>query len=115
MKLHYNKHKFIEVEEVMQISSVPTGDGIDIVVKDNIKTPEDSKLIKSAILLANEKGNKNIKIIIEDSFIITSSVIGFIVKSIKIDKMNIALAVKSDDLYEMLKEMNLIDEIGRAS
>ncbi|MBP6497984.1 MAG: hypothetical protein KA253_04855, partial [Campylobacteraceae bacterium] len=53
-----------------------------------------------------------IDLCIKDSFIITSSVIGFLIKSIKVDKMFLHVSVGSQELYEMLLEMSLVDAMN---
>lgn len=84
-------------------------DGIsDIVISGNIKTPADNSMIKTAILNAMQSDhNQKIVLKIEDSFIITSSVIGSLLKFIKKDQIPLSLHVKNSELYEMLVDMEL--------
>ena len=53
-----------------------------------------------------------IDLCIKDSFIITSSVIGFLIKAIKVDQMSLHVSVGSQELYEMLLEMSLVDSMN---
>ena len=87
----------------MNVKTV-THDGVsDIVISGNIKSPADNTMIKTAILNASQSDyNQAINLKIEDSFIITSSVIGSFLKFIKKDQLPITLHVKNPELYEML-------------
>lgn len=83
---------------------------VNILITGTIKTIGDAQTIKDAIRKAYEQHQDVIiNLTIQDSFIITSSVIGFLIKSIKMDKMNLHVNVGSEELYEMLDDMNLIE------
>ncbi|MBE0494779.1 MAG: hypothetical protein IBX45_00070 [Campylobacterales bacterium] len=74
----------------------------------NIKSSADASMIRSAIQkIAEEGAEEEIVLEIKDSFIITSSVIGFLVKFISKDKLNISLEIGNPELYTMLEEMEL--------
>ena len=84
----------------------------EIHIDDNIKSLSDNDSIKHAIERAwNDDSDKQIEIYINDSFIITSSVIGFLIKFIKKDKMKLRLNICNEELYEMLDDMNLIEAL----
>ncbi len=90
---------------------------VNILITGTIKTIGNAQAIKDAIRQAHEQHPCIIiNLMIQDSFIITSSVIGFLIKSIKMDKMNLHVKVGSEELYEMLNDMNLIEimNVGRA-
>lgn len=79
-----------------------------VCVEGNIKSSSDASMIRSAIeKLADEEPQKMIVLRIRDSFIITSSVIGFLVKFINKDKLNIVLEIGNAELFSMLEEMEL--------
>jgi hypothetical protein len=85
----------------------------DIIISGNIKSISDTDIIKSAIIRVwNKDESKSLNICIDDSFIITSSVIGFLIKFIKKDRMPITLYVKNNELYEMLDDMNLVEALN---
>lgn len=85
----------------------------DIIISGNIKSISDNDSIKAAILKAwNADETRPLNIRIADSFIITSSVIGFLIKFIKKDKIPITLYVKNSELYEMLDDMNLVEALN---
>ena len=60
----------------------------------------------------NSNSDNSIEIHIKDSFIVTSSVIGFLIKFIKKDKIPITLYITNDELYEMMDDMNLIQALN---
>jgi hypothetical protein len=83
---------------------------VDIVITGTIKTIANAQTIKEAIRKTYEQfPNAMINLIIKDSFIITSSVIGFVIKFIKMDKMALHVNIGSEELYEMLEDMNLVE------
>ncbi len=83
---------------------------VDIVITGTIKTIANAQTIKEAIRKTHEQHLDHIiNLVIKDSFIITSSVIGFVIKAIKMDKIALHVNIGSEELYEMLEDMNLID------
>lgn len=79
-----------------------------IEIKGNIKSSSDAKVIQAAIQKAAEsENNQSIILNIVDSFIITSSVIGALVKFISKDRLPISMRIGNGELYEMLEEMEL--------
>ena len=83
---------------------------VDIIVTGTIKPIANAQAIKEAISKAHQQHPDTIiNLMIKDSFIITSSVIGFLMKSIKMDKMNLYVNVGSEELYTMLDDMSLIE------
>jgi hypothetical protein len=97
----------------MKLTTLDNPDSITIIIEENIKSLNDNDVIKIAIENAwNTNMNKPIEIHIKDSFIITSSVIGFLIKFIKKDKIPITLYIKNDELYEMMDDMNLIQVLN---
>ncbi len=97
----------------MEITTRANGTSVDINVFGTIKTISDGQNIKDAVRRAFEQDSgRAINVYVKDSFIITSSVIGFLIKSIKIDKMALVVYVGSPELYTMLDDMNLIDSMN---
>jgi len=85
----------------------------EIYIDGNIKSLGDNDVIKHAVEDAyHEDNSKLIDIFINDSFIITSSVIGFLIKFIKKEKMNLSLKIYNEELYEMLDDMNLVQSLN---
>ncbi len=86
---------------------------VDIILEGNIKGIVDGQIIKNTINKAfQEDSRSQINLYIKDSFIITSSVIGFFMKAIKVDRMLLEVKVGNNELYEMLSEMNLIEAMN---
>jgi len=86
---------------------------IDIIITGTIKTIANAQAIKETIRKMHEQHpNIIINLIIQDSFIITSSVIGFVIKSIKMDKIALHVNVGCEELYTMLEDMDLIDTMN---
>jgi uncharacterized membrane protein len=74
----------------------------------HIKSLTDYQTIKSQI---DALASKNLKIIIEipESISITSSVIGYFNKLVLKDKRDITMRIGSDQLMELLEDLNLKD------
>lgn len=85
---------------------------VDIIIEGNIKTIVDGQAIKDAVTTAIQNHpSLGINIYIKNSFIMTSSVIGFLMKTIKVDKTDMHVHIGNVELYEMLTEMNLLDAL----
>jgi len=83
----------------------------ELIVDGNIKTSADSKRLKDAIAtFLHTKNHLTIKI--KDSLIITSEVIGYIIKLVKQDKINTTLKCGNSHLIELLENLNLKDSIN---
>ncbi len=97
----------------MKLTTLNNSDNTTIIIEENIKSLNDNDVIKVAIENAwNTDTDKPIEIHIKDSFIITSSVIGFLIKFIKKDKIPITLYINNNELYEMMDDMNLIQALN---
>jgi hypothetical protein len=93
----------------MKLTVINNTTTTQINIEENIKSLNDNDVIKVAIEDAwNENPDKTIELHIKDSFIITSSVIGFIIKFIKKDKIPISIYISNNELYDMMNDMNLI-------
>jgi len=97
----------------MKLTTLNNANNTTIIIEENIKSLSDNDLIKIAIEDAwNANSDKPIEIHIKDSFIVTSSVIGFLIKFIKKDKIPITIYIVNDELYEMMDDMNLIQALN---
>ncbi len=93
----------------VQIESSQNGNSYKVVVKNVIKTIEDSVIFKKHITdILLKEPNANIDIHIVDSYIITSSIIGTLLKMVQKDNAKLTLHVYNADLYELLDKLNLI-------
>ena len=86
--------------------------GVSILVREQVKSMQDSMDLKEAISkeLRTSKTQK-IEVVIMDSFVITSSIIGSLLKFINADKVDLELVVQNPELYEFLQKMNLISAL----
>ena len=94
----------------MNINVNKQGDSCDIKIEGVIKSVSDSQAIKDAL---NSCGDiKMVNIDIVDSFSITSSVIGFLLKKRQGD--NVALTIKVNDarIYELFQSLNLVEVLN---
>ena len=98
----------------MELTTKVTSDSFDISIIGNIKTIADGASIKEVVTKAIHDCNieKPINLYIKDSFIITSSIIGFLIKVTNVDKIPLQVIVENQELYEMLSEMNLLASIN---
>lgn len=82
--------------------------GSEITINGNIKNTNDYQAIKDNINALVDSGQKNIIIKTPESFSMTSSVIGFLIKVIFQNKVAVSIYVKDDRLYSLLEDLNLI-------
>ena len=80
----------------------------EIVITGNIKSIEDSIQIKETISAVLRQGSANVFLRIKDSFSMTSTVIGFLMKLVNYDKVQLSLVVGDNRLYVLLEELNLL-------
>jgi hypothetical protein len=79
----------------------------EIIVTGNIKTLEDSNQIKESINSLVAHGSRNIHLKIIDSFSMSSTVIGFLMKLVSHDKVQLSISVDDSRLYTLLDELCL--------
>jgi len=94
----------------MKIEKIKEAAGVKLIVTGLIKSVEDSATFKEAALEAfTANHNAQITIHIKESFIITSSIIGTLLKMIKKDGAKISLYIYQNDLFELIKKLNLVE------
>lgn len=97
----------------MKIDIKKSASSTQIIIEGNIKSLSDNNELKKSVENSwVDHSSKPIEIHIKDSFIITSSAIGFLIKFIKKDNMKILIYISDSDLYEMLDDMNLIEVLN---
>jgi hypothetical protein len=84
----------------------------ELIISGNIKSIEDSQEIKMAIADLQRSGAKNVLLRIQDSFSMTSTVIGYLMKLVNIDKTPVSLVVGDPRLYQLLDELSLIQTLN---
>jgi len=82
--------------------------GYTLDITGNIKTMQDFESIKDEVNAILSTGVKEVKINIIDSISITSSVIGYLVKIVKLNDIRLIVNVKDEDLYELLSDLDLL-------
>jgi hypothetical protein len=80
----------------------------ELTITGNIKSIEDSLKIKAEINNILKTDGSRIKLVIKDSFSMTSTVIGFLMKLVHHDKIQISTSVGDSRLYDLLDELNLV-------
>jgi len=80
----------------------------ELTISGNIKSIEDSMEIKNAINALQKKGSKSILLRIRDSFSMTSTVIGYLMKLVNLDNITISMVVGDERLYQLLEELSLV-------
>lgn len=93
----------------MQIKTVKTATGYRVNIKEVVKTIEDSGNFKKELTdLANSNPKADIEVHVLDSYIITSSIIGTLMKLIQKDGAKISLHTYNADLFELMDKLNLV-------
>ena len=80
----------------------------EIIITGNIKSIEDSMEIKKTINTIVQDGAKNVLLRIQDSFAMTSTVIGYLMKLVNVDKVTVSLLVGDQRLYQLFEELSLV-------
>jgi hypothetical protein len=89
----------------MQIERTGT---TELIITGNIKSIEDSIQIKEAINSIREAGGRNLQMRIVDSFSMTSTVIGNLIKLVHHDKVQLSITIGDPRLYDLLEELSLV-------
>jgi hypothetical protein len=84
----------------------------ELTVIGNIKSIEDSMQIKVALNKLQEKGVKSIILKIQDSFSMTSTVIGHLMKLVNLNRITVSLMVGDQRLYDLLEELSLVQHFN---
>ncbi len=93
----------------LQIKSVKTNMGYRVNVKEVIKTIEDSGTFKKELTdIVTSDPKASIEVHVLDSYIITSSIIGTLMKLIQKDGAKISVYTYNADLFELLDKLNLV-------
>ena len=80
----------------------------ELVITGTIKTVEDSLAIKKALSALQQQGATSIILKIPDSFSMTSTVIGHLMKLVHLDKITVSLVVGDFRLYQLLEELSIV-------
>lgn len=94
----------------MNINVNKSGESCEIKIEGVIKSVSDSQAIKDALNSCGDVKQVNIEIL--DSFSITSSVIGFLLKKKQGDKVGLAITVNDPRIYELFQSLNLVEVLN---
>lgn len=73
----------------------------------NVKNIDDYAIVKNALMNMLDSGKQSFEVQFVDSSSITSSVIGFMLKLINVDKAELKIAAGDKKLFELLDELEL--------
>lgn len=94
----------------MDIRIEDNGGQVNINISGVVSTIEETMQAKNAISEVYSKNNDAvIRVIFENSYVITSSLIGFLIKLIRGDKADITIIAKDTQLYNLISRLNLQD------
>lgn len=80
---------------------------ITIQIKGIVKSIVDSQQIKDTAESATQNAN-NLTIEFIDSFALTSTVIGYLIKKVQADNLNLSIIVHNDQLFELFDMLSLM-------
>jgi hypothetical protein len=84
----------------------------EVVITGNIKSVDDSIKIKDTINGLMSQGAGNIQLKIIDSLSLTSTAIGFLMKLVNQDKLQLSVTVGDRRLYTLLEELCLLQKFN---
>jgi hypothetical protein len=82
-----------------------------ITIKGNIKSIEDGMQIKDSIRQARAEGAAVLELRIVDSFSMTSTVIGNLMKLVYHDKLPVSVTVGDHRLFRLMEELSLVQPL----
>jgi hypothetical protein len=87
---------------------IETSGSNELTIRGNIKSIDDGKEIKDAVNALISGGATALNLKIQESFSMTSTVIGFLMKLVNIDQVRVSLVVGDQRLYHLLEDLCLI-------
>jgi hypothetical protein len=84
----------------------------EVIITGNIKSVEDSLLVKNTISDILTRGSRSIHLKIMDSLSMTSTMIGFLMKIVHQEKIHLLITVGDSRLYSLLEELNLVQQFN---
>ncbi|MDF2953962.1 MAG: hypothetical protein OD816_001207 [Thermodesulfobacterium sp.] len=96
------------VDKNFEINISLTMKNNEVIVSGDVVSISDYWLIKEKVINLVEKGNKEIIIIFNDAEVLSSSIIGFFLKLVLKDKINLKVKVRNSQLYSFMETLGLI-------
>ena len=84
----------------------------EVVITGNVKSVEDSIRIKDTVGGLIAKGSHNVQLRMVDSLSLTSTAIGFLMKIVHQDKVQLSITVGDRRLYTLLEELGLVQKFN---
>ncbi len=84
----------------------------ELTVSGNIKTIDDSIALRAAVQKLVDGGGSGIMLRIPDSFAMPSAVIGYLMKLVNRDKVQLNVIAGDQRLRELLDELQLTEQFG---
>jgi len=81
----------------------------EIQIDGSVNTIQSYQEIKSAVEEIVAMGGSEIIIVLKNTPTLTSSIIGYLIKTVAINKAKVTLKVSSRELYELLYQLNLTE------
>jgi len=94
----------------MEISVEKIGVETNVSVIGSVSTIDDSAVLKKHVNEAFDGEFSNrVNLSFIDSYVMTSSLIGYFIKLVRTDKANIVIIIHDTQLYNLIERLNLID------
>lgn len=84
----------------------------ELIISGNIKTIDDSIALRAAVQKLVDGGCSSIMLKIPDSFAMPSAVIGYLMKLVNRDKVQLNVIAGDQRLRELLDELQLTEQFG---
>ena len=92
--------------------NIVLGGSNELIISGNMKSIEDSTKIKESVIALKKDGTNSVVLRIQDSFSMTSTVIGFLMKLVNVDKVRVSLIIGDQRLYQLLDELCLVQVLN---
>lgn len=81
----------------------------EIIINGQLINISDYRLIKKTIAKIINEGHKSLSVTFNDTDSITSSVLGYFLKLVQKDKIELKMKVRSNNLYSLLDMLRLVE------
>lgn len=81
----------------------------EIIINGQLINISDYRLIKETIAKIINEGHKSLSVTFNDTDSITSSVLGYFLKLVQKDKIELKMKVRSNNLYSLLDMLRLVE------
>lgn len=86
-------------------------EGNAISVTGSVAKYEDYELIRNAASEILKTSGKKLNIVFTDALTVNSALIGFMIKTVKVDNVDLQISVGNYKLYDLFKLLSLIDQL----